>query len=218
MRLDPAELSASGRYRLLISLVVPRPIAFVSTKSPEGRLNLAPFSFFMGVASDPALLAISVTTRRGQPKDTARNILETGEFVVNAATDALAEAVNLASGDWPPETDEFALTGLTPAPSERVAPPRVAEALFSLECRVHQSIPVGRPPHDTRLILGEIVFFHLRDDIVGAASDGSPIARPEILRPIARLGGNLYTHLGEIFALDRPKVGPGPGDRGSGGT
>src|SRR5687768_8889521 len=136
MHFDPDSLSVSRRYQLMISLIVPRPIAFVSTRGSDGRTNLAPFSYFMGVASDPPLLAISVSARAGTLKDTARNILDTVEFVVTAATETIAEAVNRASGDWPPDTDEFALTGLTPAPSERVAPPRVAESPFSLECRV----------------------------------------------------------------------------------
>ncbi|MGH7725457.1 MAG: flavin reductase family protein [Candidatus Eiseniibacteriota bacterium] len=215
MQIDPAELSVSRRYRLLISLIVPRPIAFVSTRDPGGRHNLAPFSFFMGVASDPPLLAISVSTRSGAVKDTARNILETGEFVVNSATEELAEAVNRAAGDWDPDVDEFALTGLTPVPSVRVAAPRVAEAGYSLECRSHQVIPVGREPHDTRLVIGEVVWFHLRDDLLEPAEPGAkaasgpgggaPIVDPARLRPIARLGKNLYTKLGERFAMDRPK-------------
>ncbi len=195
----------------MISLIVPRPIAFVSTRGPEGRDNLAPFSFFMGVASDPPLLALSVSTRSGAVKDTARNILETGEFVVNAATEDLARAVNHASGDWDPDVDEFALTGLTPAASVKIAAPRVAEAAFALECRSHQVIPLGRAPHDTRLVIGEIVWFHLRDDLLETAEATAPIVDPMRLRPIARLGKNLYTSLGKLFAMDRPK-GPRPGE------
>src|SRR3954465_4026203 len=98
-------------------MIVPRPIAFVSTRSAVGHVNLAPFSFFMGVAGEPPLLALSVSTREGEPKDTARNLLETGEFVVNAATEEHAEQVNHASGDYAHDVDEFALTGLVPVPS-----------------------------------------------------------------------------------------------------
>jgi len=204
---DPAGLSAAHRYRLLISMIVPRPIAFVSTRSAGGHANLAPFSFFMGVSGVPPLLALSVSTRRGEAKDTARNILETREFVVNAATEDLAEAVNQASGDWPFDTDEFALTGLTPLPSVKVAPPRVAEAAFSLECRTHQVVPLGAAPTDTHLVIGEVVWFHVREDVLEPGLDPTaPLVDATRLKPIARLGKNLYAQLGEIFALDRPRV------------
>src|SRR5262245_8125858 len=118
-------------------MIVPRPIAFVSTRSAAGHVNLAPFSFFMGVAGEPPLLALSVSTRCCEPKDTAKSVVETGEVVVNAATEEIAEQVNHASGDWPFEVDEFALTGLLPAPAHVVAPPRVHGAAWSLECRTH---------------------------------------------------------------------------------
>ena len=206
MEFDPAALPGSTPYRLLISMIVPRPIAFVSTRSPEGRLNLAPFSFFMGVAGEPPLLALSVSTRAGEPKDTARNLIETGEFVVNSATEDLAEAVNLASGDWPQDVDEFALTGLTPAPSVRVAPPRVLEAAFSLECRTHTVVPLGAAPTDTRLIIGEVVWMHVKDEVLEPGSETPRLVDATRLKPIARLGRNLYTRLGEVFASDRPRV------------
>jgi flavin reductase (DIM6/NTAB) family NADH-FMN oxidoreductase RutF len=202
---DPAGLSASHRYRLLISMIVPRPIAFVSTRSTEGLANLAPFSFFMGVSGEPPLIALSISTRKGEAKDTSRNILETGEFVVNAATEDLAAAVNAASGDWPFETDEFALTGLTPAPCVKVRAPRVSEAAFSLECRRHTVVPLGAAPSDTHLMVGEVVWMHVREDVLEPAGAG-PLVDAALLRPIARLGKNLYTRLGPTFALDRPKV------------
>lgn len=212
MEFDPAGLPGPQRYRLLISMIVPRPIAFVSTRAADGVLNLAPFSFYMGVSGEPPMLALSVSTRAGETKDTARNILETGEFVVNAATEPLAQAVNHASGDWGADVDEFALTGLTPAPSVKIAPPRVAEAAFALECRTHTVVPLGTPPHDTRLIVGEVVWIHVKEEVLEPAPplpDGSP-APPLVdavrLRPIARLGKNLYTRLGTIFALDRPRA------------
>jgi len=206
---DPAGLSASHRYRLLISMIVPRPIAFVSTRSADGLANLAPFSFFMGVSGEPPLLALSISTRQGEAKDTARNILETGEFVVNAATEDLAPAVNTASGDWPFETDEFALTGLTPASCVKVRAPRVAEAAFSLECRRHTVVPLGAAPTATQLVVGEVVWMHVREDVLEttAGSPGTaPLVDAERLKPIARLGKNLYARLGSTFALDRPRV------------
>jgi flavin reductase (DIM6/NTAB) family NADH-FMN oxidoreductase RutF len=206
LELDPDALPPTDRYRLLISMIVPRPIAFVSTRSAAGHANLAPFSFFMGVSGDPPLLALSVSTRAGEPKDTARNLIDTGEFVVNAATAPLAEAVNQASGDWPADVDEFALTGLTPAPSIKVAPPRVLEAAFSLECRTHTVVPLGAAPTDTRLIVGEVVWIHVRDEVLESAEAAAPFVDATRLQPIARLGRNLYTRLGEVFALDRPRV------------
>ena len=189
-------------------MIVPRPIAFVSTRSPAGLANLAPFSFFMGVAGEPPLLALSVSTRAGAPKDTARNLVETGEFVVNASTEELAEAVNLASGDYPPDADEFALTGLTPAPCVRVAAPRVAESPFALECRTYTVLPLGQGPRATQLVVGEVVWMHVRDDVLepaGAEGEG-PLVDALRLKPLARLGKNLYARLGRTFAMDRPRV------------
>jgi len=201
MHIDIASVSPGRAYRMLISAIVPRPIAFVSTLASDGQRNLAPFSFFMGVASQPLTLAISVFHRQGVPKDTAANILETGEFVVNASTEELAERVALASGDYARAYDEFALTGLTPAPSQRVRPPRVAESPWSLECRLHRSMVIGEPPQATHLIVGEVVFAHVRDDLWAEG-----MIDAEKLRPIARLGANLFATLGRVIAIDRPQV------------
>jgi flavin reductase (DIM6/NTAB) family NADH-FMN oxidoreductase RutF len=201
VELDFAELSPGRAYRYLISAVVPRPIAFVSTLSPDGTRNLAPFSYYMAVCSRPPLLALSILRRGGGHKDTARNILETGEFVVNASTEELARAVNLASGDYAPHYDEFALTGLTAAPSRRVRPSRVAESPLQMECRLHRSLDLGEEPFCTTLLLGEILVAHVRDDLWEEA-----MVRADRLRPLARLGANLYSTLGRILAMDRPAV------------
>ena len=215
MEIDPAGLSVTRRYRWLISLIVPRPIAFVSSRAVDGTLNLAPFSFFMGVSSDPPVLAIAVSHREGTAKDTAKNVLATREFVVNAAGEVHAEAINRASGDWDSDIDEFALCGLVPAPSHRVGPPRVSGAAFALECRLHGSLVVGAAPRETTLLLGEIVWMHVRDDVLEVATDPEEprYADPTRLRPLARLGRNLYTRLGPILALDRPR-GRRPPDEG----
>jgi flavin reductase (DIM6/NTAB) family NADH-FMN oxidoreductase RutF len=207
MEIDPNELSPSRRYRWLVSLIVPRPIAFVSTRAPDGTLNLAPFSFFMGVSSDPPVLALAISQREGEPKDTARNILESREFVVNAAGEAQAEAINRTAGDWDADIDEFALAGLTPAPARCVAPPRVLESAFALECRLHQAIPVGEETRQTLLILGDIVWMHVRDEVLEDPREepDAAYADAERLRPLARLGRNLYTGLGKVRSLDRPR-------------
>jgi len=212
VELDPSSLSASQRYRWLISLVVPRPIALVSTRAADGTLNVAPFSYFMGVSSDPFVIAISVSQREGRPKDTAHNIEATGEFVVNAAGEANAAAINLTSGDWDPDVDEFALAGLTPAASVKVAPPRVAEAAYALECRLERTIVLGAAPRQTSLILGEVVWMHVRDEVLEDPRAGeTPLADPLKLRPLARLGRNLYSTLGTLLTIDRPR-GRRPGD------
>lgn len=146
MELDPQTIKPESTYKLLIGCVVPRPIAWVSTVGANGVNNLAPFSFFMGVCPEPPTIAFSSGPRAKDRKDTVRNAEHTGDFVVNVVDDDRAEQMNLSSGEYPPEVDEFALTGLTAAPSVRVHAPRVREAPISLECRVAQIIPVGRGP------------------------------------------------------------------------
>ncbi|HKC08248.1 MAG TPA: flavin reductase family protein [Methylomirabilota bacterium] len=199
MELDPKTMKSESTYKLLIGCVVPRPIAWVSTVGADGVNNLAPFSFFMGVCGDPPTIAFSSGPRAKDHKDTVRNAEHTGDFVVNIVDDDRAEAMNLTSGEYPPEVDEFALTGLTAAPGVRVRSPRVVQAPVSLECRVAQVIPVGRGPHS--LVLGEIVYFHVRDDVYEAATGRIDVAR---LKPIGRLAGHQYSYIHEIFEMKRP--------------
>jgi flavin reductase (DIM6/NTAB) family NADH-FMN oxidoreductase RutF len=199
MDLDPQTVPSPSVYKLLIGCVVPRPIAWVSTVGADGVLNLAPFSFFMGVCPDPPTIAFSSGPRVGEKKDTIRNLEHTRDFVVNVVDDDRAEQMNLTSGEYPPEVDEFRLAGLTPASSVKVKAPRVAEAPISMECRVAQIIPVGRGPHS--LVLGEIVHFHVRDDLFVQATGRVDVRR---LRPVGRLAGNLYAHIHDIFEMKRP--------------
>lgn len=199
MELDPQTVPSPSVYKLLIGCVVPRPIAWVSTVGADGVLNLAPFSFFMGVCPDPPTIAFSSAPRAGVKKDTIRNLEHTHDFVVNVVDDDRAEQMNLTSGEYPPEVDEFKLAGLTPAPSVKVKAPRVAEAPINLECRVAQIIPVGHGPHS--LVLGEIVHFHLRDDVFDRATGRVDLRR---LKPVGRLAGNLYAHVHDIFEMKRP--------------
>ena len=144
MEIDPRSMPSSAVYKLLIGCIVPRPIAWVSTVSADGVANLAPFSFFMGVCNEPPTIAFSSGRREGNKKDTVANAEHTGDFVVNVVDDSLAERMNLTSGEYPPEVDEFALTGLTAAPGVKVRAPRLAEAPISLECRVDRR-PAGLP-------------------------------------------------------------------------
>ena len=204
MKIDPGELTRHAAYSLFISTVVPRPVAFVSTLSAGGRPNLAPFSFFMGVTSDPPTLAVAVGRRKGQMKDTARNIAERGEFVVNVVTEALGQRMVLASGDFPPEIDEFEEAGLTPIPSERVAPPRVKESPVHMECRLERMLTIGRS--QTSLILGEVVLFHIEDELWNG--EDVDVTR---LRPLGRLGRALYAPVTETWEIQRPEVDPATG-------
>jgi flavin reductase (DIM6/NTAB) family NADH-FMN oxidoreductase RutF len=206
MQIDPATTAPAAIYKLLIGCVVPRPIAWVSTISTDGVLNLAPFSFFMAITNDPPTLAFSAGPRPDASgahartkKDTVRNVEATGDFVVNAVDDALAEAMNLTSGEYPADVDEFALAGLTAAPGVKVKAPRVLEAPISMECRMTQIIPVGRGPHS--LVLGEIVHFHVRDDVYDARTGRIDISA---LRPVGRLAGHQYTRVHDIFSMVRP--------------
>ncbi len=199
MQFDPQIVAPQSIYKLLIGCVVPRPIAWVSSLSEDAMPNLAPFSFFMAVCNNPPTLAFSSGRREDKKKDTVRNIEYTQDFVVNLVDDALAEQMNLTSGEYPPAVDEFALTGLTAAPGIKVKAPRVAEAPISMECRVVQILPVGHGPHS--LVLGEIVYFHIRDDLYDPNTGRIDMHR---LHPVGRLAGNLYTHVHDIFEMKRP--------------
>lgn len=195
MDLDPAELSRRDRYYWMIGAIVPRPIAFVSTRAADGALNLAPFSYFVGVGSNPPTVALGLGSRRdGSPKDTLANATATGELVINVVTEAMAEAMVATSADFPPEVSEFEACGFTPAPSTKVAPPRVAESPIALECTLAGTQEVG----GSTLLLAEIVWIHCDDAVT---TDGLP--DPAKLRPLARLGGQLYAGLGDIFPIER---------------
>lgn len=196
----PDELPPRDAYRLLLSTVVPRPIAWVSTVGKDGTLNLAPFSFFNAVAGNPPTVMFSVGQRRGQTKDTLRNARETGEFVVNIVDESLAERMNQTSGEWHYEIDEFAMAGLTPAPSLAVRPPRVAAAAVAMEAKVTQIVPVEGST--STMVLGRILRYHLREGLLRP----NGLVDAALLRPIARLGGDEYITIGNVFSMTRPKV------------
>jgi flavin reductase (DIM6/NTAB) family NADH-FMN oxidoreductase RutF len=185
---------------LLTSLIVPRPIAWLSTIGSDGSLNLAPFSFFNAVAGNPPTLMVSIGQRKGAPKDSLRNIQETGEFVVNLVGEELVEAMNLTSGEYNYEVDEFGLAGLESAPSVEVRPPRVARAAAALECRATLIIPVEGSTYT--MVLGHVLRYHLREDLLRP----NGLADPQILRPVCRLAADEYAVLGPVFSLARPTV------------
>jgi flavin reductase (DIM6/NTAB) family NADH-FMN oxidoreductase RutF len=197
--LVPTELEPRAAYRLLISVVVPRPIGWTSTIGADGSFNLAPFSFFNAVGGHPPTVLISVGQRKGYPKDTLRNVRETGEFVINIVNEELATAMNETSGEWAYEVNEFDRARVTPAPSIDVKPPRVAEAPIALECRVTQIVPVIDTTYT--LILGRVLRFHIRSDLLRP----NGMVDAARLKPVARLSGDEYATLGRVFEMKRPQ-------------
>ena len=204
MTVDPRTARQQDVYKLLIGAIVPRPIALVSTVSPDGIQNLAPFSFFTGISSQPALICFCPGPRPagGARKDTLQNISRTREFVVNIVSEEIAEAMNLTSGEYPPEVDEFALSGLTAIPSDLVKPPRVAESHVNMECRLYLSIEFSELPGGGNLVIGEVVRFHVDDRVVANFK-----IDPDQLRAVGRMGGPTgYTRTRDRFDMIRPKV------------
>ncbi|MBI5836385.1 MAG: flavin reductase family protein [Candidatus Eisenbacteria bacterium] len=201
MRIDLNTLTHDQAYKLMISALVPRPIAFISTVGEDGGLNLAPFSFFMGVGSRPPMLAVSVEHRPTGPKDTVRNIRANREFVVNMVVEEIAEQMNLASGDYPYGVDEFEVAGLTPCPSAIVKPPGVEESPVRFECHAVNLMEVGKSPNT--VIFGEILCIHVRDDLY--LTDKMRVDTPK-LGAVGRLGGPQYCRVNDIFEMIRPKV------------
>lgn len=208
MIFDPRRQTASEVYHALISVVVPRPIAFVSTVSAEGRTNVAPFSFFNAISSRPPLVGIAISDRPDDPKDTLRNVRATGEFVANLVSEPMLDAVVRASGEWPAGMSEFEVTGLTPLASERVRPPSVAESPVALECALHREVPLG----GSFLVVGEVLLMRVDDAVF---TDGR--VDPLKLRAVGRLGSDLYAPTREVVKRPRPKVARS-GTAGAGGA
>ena len=204
MKVDPATLSVDAAYAWQAATILPRPIAWTSTLNEDGSANLAPFSFFTGVSSDPPTCLICVSRRKRRsdgthpPKDTWRNIERTGEYVIHVVSDALGPQMNATSRDFPYGTDEIAEVGLTKVASDRVAPPRIAEAPVAMECRLERIVEVGRA--GTAVIIGEILLWHVRDELV--ANGRLDLGR---LDAIGRMGGPSYTRTRDRFDLVRPK-------------
>jgi flavin reductase (DIM6/NTAB) family NADH-FMN oxidoreductase RutF len=194
MRIDAAELDADATYRLLSGIVVPRPIAWITTLSPEGRVNLAPFSCYTFVANRPPMLGVTFGRKAGQRKDTARHILSSREYVVNIGSFSQREQIHLSSEEHPPEVSEAELLGLATAPCAGVAVPRLADAPVSMACRLHQVVPVGEL--GSEFFIGEVLAFHVRE---GLLRDGKIDTRA--LDPVCRIGGPNYAALGEIVTL-----------------
>lgn len=204
MRFDTSSIPAKDAYALLISAVVPRPIAFVTTVDRQGNVNLAPFSFFTAVSSRPPLLALSIGQRRWQgalqPKDTLANLQSSGELVVNIAPVALAEAVNAAAAELPPGVSELAHCGLTAQPSVHVRPPRVLECPVQMEAKLSQIVWLGTPATQA-LVIVEVLCFHVADAVWSDQLQGID---PLLLDPLSRLGGQSFGTTGRVIELARP--------------
>jgi flavin reductase (DIM6/NTAB) family NADH-FMN oxidoreductase RutF len=201
MIIDVASAEVLTVYQALVGAVTPRPIAWVSTVDLEGRVNLAPFSFFNAFGANPPVVVFSPTLRRdGSKKDTLRNLEAVPEFVLNAAVEDLAEAVNQTSKELPPGHSEAELTGLELRPAARVRPPRVAGSPVHLECRVERILPIGQGPIAANLVIGAVLLIHIDDAIL----DPSGQIDPHKFRTIARLGGDWYCRSTDLFRLPRP--------------
>lgn len=194
MEIDPSELAAEQAYKLITGIVVPRPIAWVTTVSPDGVTNLAPFSAFTFLSPKPPLLGISVGRKAAVYKDTARNILTSEEYVIHIANWALLEALHGSAQEFPADVSEITALGLETCPSVRIKPPRIAAAPVSMECRLRHCIEFGETR--SRFIVGEVVRFHVQDSLL---VDNK--IQTAALDPVCRLAGPNYARLDTIVTL-----------------
>ncbi|HIP71298.1 MAG TPA: flavin reductase family protein [Anaerolineae bacterium] len=201
MILNPAKLNNKDRYKLMIGAIVPRPIAWVSTMDKAGNLNLAPFSYFTAVCPNPMTLLFCPgwSSARNRWKDTLNNIQETFEFVINIANEATKEAMNLSATEFEAGVNEFEWAGVTPAPSQSINVPRVAEAPVAFECKLQQIVVVKEGPGGGAAVFGEVQRIYVNDSVY----DNGYIL-PEQLQPIGRLAGTTYAHINNL--IDMPRV------------
>ena len=187
---------------VLTGVIVPRPIAFVSTMSPDGEVNLAPYSFFNAVSYNHVVFSSSRHVGN-KSKDTLRNVEETGQFVVNIVVDPIADAMNATAAEYPEGVDEFEIAGLTHAPSQIVKAPRVAESPVNIECELDQVVQIGSGPHEHGLVIGKILLMHVSDDVI----DGHRIDQAKLMAT-GRMAGNMYCRTNDRFEMGRPVYDP----------
>ena len=201
MQFDPAELDQKSVYKLLTGAVIPRPIGWISSLSADGIPNLAPFSYFNAVGEDPPHVMFSTVRSNNANKDTLTNVLVTKEFVVNMVTEDNVEKMNRTSEIVAPEINEFELAGLTPVPSVKVKPFRVAESPITMECELVHHYTLENHQHGgATILIGKIVMFHVDESVL---LEGHKI-NMQTYKPVARLAGANYSKLGEIFSIKRP--------------
>ncbi len=201
MIIKSEDTSPKDLYKLMIGMVVPRPIAWVSTVGEDGTNNLAPYSFFNAISGDPPVICFAPSRKPAgdNKKDTLRNLESSGVFVVNIVSEHLAEAMNQSAADVPPEVDEFALAGVSVEPATMIQAPMVKEALAKMECRVRQIIPLGDRPTSGILVLGDVLCFHFAEGLV----DNFKVD-PSMLNAVGRMGGTSYCDTRHRFDLTRP--------------
>jgi len=203
--ITPADLSAPERHALMLSIIIPRPIGLISTISIDGLPNLAPFSYFQAVSAVPPLILFCPNRNRfGHVKHSLINARVQREFVACTVTEEMAEAINYASGEFPDGVDEFKKAGFTPLASGLVRPLRVLESPVQMECRVRDVIEFSDQPLGGSIVIGEVVRFHIRDDLLSGGK--MEIRNQESYRPISRLGGVAYGVLNDTFDMPRPKM------------
>jgi flavin reductase (DIM6/NTAB) family NADH-FMN oxidoreductase RutF len=202
MKFDLEKSPRSHAYKLLVGLVAPRPIALVTSMDEEGKLNAAPFSAYNYLCTDPPIVGIGVTNRTNeiyQPKDTARNIRRTGEFVVNIVTEDIAQKMNICATEFPHELNELELAGFTTTPSEKVKVPRIAEAHAAMECVEFSTMEIGR----SRIILGRVVAIYVEDRFIDPAG---PYVKADELHAIGRMNGlGNYVRTRDAF-MEIPRI------------
>ena len=201
LSIDPASLSERENYKFLIGSIIPRPIAFVTTLSKDGVLNGAPFSYFNIVSSNPPMISLSIQRSLGKQKDTARNIMESKQFVVHIVDEQNVDQINKTAANLPPDESEIVLANLTPVKSVKISVPGVKEAKIRMECSLEHSLELGgsnSPGCD--LMIGKVVQFHIESEIY---KNGR--IDPMGLAAVSRLAGDDYAKIGEIFEIERPK-------------
>ena len=205
MIFDPNEIPFQETHKLMIGSIVPRPIAFVSTQSKNGKNNVAPFSYFNGVCSKPPTIMFAPARRGwdGEEKDTLINIRDTEEFVVNIVSESFAEKMVMCATDFDSDVDEFEISGLNTTDSQKINPPRVEEAKISFECKLNQIVEIGDGSAGSGfVVIGTIVLFHIDEDIY----DNGRILLNQ-LEPLGRIAGNWYTRITDTLKIVR-KVKP----------
>ncbi|MFJ7830396.1 flavin reductase family protein [Peribacillus sp. NPDC097284] len=199
--INPESLSERENYKFLTGSIIPRPIALITTQSETGIINAAPFSFFNIVSSNPPMLSVSVQRKKGVQKDTARNAIKSGEFIVHISDEDIVEDVNQTAAELRPEESELTLTKFTTVASDKVAVPGLKEAKVRFECKLERAIPLAGSVDDPGcdLLIGRVVCYHIDQGIYqeGRIDQNG-------LKPVARLAGQTYTKLGELFELQRP--------------
>ncbi|MFC2035842.1 flavin reductase family protein [Chloroflexota bacterium] len=202
MKIDPRNMDNMEFYRLFSSVVVPRPIAWVSTIGKNGIFNLAPFSFFGIISPSPALIYINIGRKRaGQKKDTLVNIESSKDFVVNIVSEDLAEAMNRSSTEYPSEVDEYKEVGLNPVKADIVTSPMLAESPVNMECQLFDMMEFGDFPRRSSVVIGEVVRVHIKEELYANGE-----IQFSVLRVLGRHSGNLYCRTTDIIEMERPPV------------